>query len=104
MGPKSKGALEAPLEFTSVAASSIEEGAESPAPARVPQLPQSLCFNLADTFARYGEVLPNFFQCVFGAVFKTESHLDDALFARCQRIKNLFRHFLQIDVDYGIRR
>ena len=68
------------------------------------QLPQRFCLDLADTFAGDSEILTHFFKCMFGAVFQTEAHLDDALFAGRERIEHLLGHFLQIDVDNGIRR
>ena len=41
---------------------------------------------------------------VLGAVFETETHLDDALFARGEGAKNLRGVLLQVDCDDGVGR
>ena len=50
----------------------------------MPQLPQRLGLDLPYTFACDRERLAYFFQSVLAAVFETEPHLDDLLFARGQ--------------------
>src|SRR5215471_12053356 len=88
--------------LTSVATRTVQESSQSPAAAWMPQLPERLCFDLTNTFTRNGEVLAYLFQGVLGTIFETEPHLDDPFFTRRQRVENLLRHFLQIDVDDGI--
>src|SRR5215510_6062850 len=101
MGPRAllksatkKGGWKAALEFTLIPPRPIEESPQSAASTRVPQLSKCFRFDLTDTFAGHREVLSDLFQSMFGAVFETESHLDDALLARRQRVENLLGHFL----------
>ena len=48
----------------------------------MPQLPQCLGFNLADTLAGDPKGLAHFFQRALGPVFEAESHFDHTFFAR----------------------
>src|SRR5579862_471501 len=70
----------------------------------MPELPQRFGFNLADAFAGDCEALPDFFKSVLAAVFETEAHLDDFLFARSQRAQDLSRLVLEVHVDHRFRR
>src|SRR5271156_7042965 len=66
------------------------------------QLAQRLRLDLADALTGDLEALAHFFECVLGAVFKTEAHLDHAFFARSERAQNLRGVLLQVDADHGI--
>jgi len=55
---------------------------------------KSLCFDLPYALPRHTEVLADFFKRVLGAVLQSKSHLDDALFTRCECVQHLLRHFL----------
>src|SRR5438128_12610482 len=69
------------------------------------QLTQRLRFNLPDALAGDGKVLADFFERVLAAVWpQTETHLDDLLFARRERLQDLFGNLPQIDIDHGFRR
>ena len=68
----------------------------------MPQLPQCLGFNLSDTLAGDPEFLAYFFQRVLSPVLQSKPHLDDAFFARSQRIQNLLGHFFEVDIDDGV--
>ena len=70
----------------------------------MPQLPQSLGFNLADTLAGDAKVLAHFFQRSFGPVFEAESHSYHAFLARSQRIQSLPGDFFEVDTDDGVGR
>src|SRR5215470_9573992 len=70
----------------------------------MPQLPQRLRLDLPDTFASHCERLADFFEGVLAAVFETEPHLDDLLFARRQRAQHLRSLVFQVDVDHRFRR
>src|SRR5215470_5998314 len=68
------------------------------------QLAQRLSFNLPDTLAGDGKGLSDFFKRMLGAVLESEAHLDDLLFARCERAENVRRLFLQVHVDHSLGR
>src|SRR5580704_9945470 len=68
------------------------------------QLAQRLGLDLPDAFASDLEALADLFECVLGAVLKTEAHLDDPLFARRQRAKNLRGVLLQVHANDGVGR
>ena len=68
--------------------------------AGVAQLAQRLGFDLPDALACYREILTHFLQRVLAAVIKTETHLDDLLFARRERLEHLRRLFAQVQVDH----
>ena len=80
----------------------FDEGLQLAAAAGVTQLAESLGFDLADALACDLEALADFFQGVLGAVFETETHLDDALFARGERAENLRGVLLEVDADDGL--
>ena len=63
------------------------------------QLAQRFRLDLANALAGDSERLPHFFQRVLGTVFQTKSHLNDALFARRQRLQQGFCLLLQADAD-----
>src|SRR5579862_7571667 len=67
------------------------------------QFAQRLGFDLANSLPGYLERLPNLFQRVLRAVFETEAHLDDALFARREGAQHLRGVLLEIDADNGFR-
>src|SRR5918994_2991997 len=79
---------------------SFEKRPQFPAARRVTKFAQCFCFDLANTFARHREVLPHLFERVLTAVAHAEAHLDDALFARRQRLQHRLRLFLQVQVDH----
>ena len=60
----------------------VQKRAQAMAAAGMAQFAQRLGFDLADAFARHGEVLADFFERVLAAVLQAEAHLDDLLFAR----------------------
>ncbi len=82
----------------------FNEGFQLAAAAGVTQLAEGLCFDLADALACDLEALADFFQGVLGAVFETETHLDDALFARGESAEDLRGVLLEVDADDGLRR
>ena len=51
---------------------------------RVAQFAQRLSFNLAKALARDGEHMADFFEGVRIAIFKAETHADNAFFARTE--------------------
>src|SRR5262245_8574692 len=70
--------------------SALQERLQLPRPRRVAEFAERLRFDLADAFARDGEVLADLFKRVFAAVrAEAEAHLDDLLLARRQRLQNL---------------
>src|SRR5665213_1211489 len=73
------------------------------APARVPQFPQRLCLDLPDALARHREALADLFERVFAAVLQAETHLDDLLFARAQRLEHFRRLLAQVQIDHRLR-
>ncbi len=62
----------------------IEEAPELPGAAWMLQLPERLRFDLADTFARNGELLTNFLKRMVGIHADPEAHAQNTLFTRCQ--------------------
>jgi hypothetical protein len=63
----------------------------------VAQLSQSFRFDLADTLAGNGEVLPDLFQCVLrSGVAETKTHLDNLLLARRERRENFVRDLTKV--------
>src|SRR5664280_1014911 len=68
------------------------------------QFAQRLRFDLPDTLTGNGERLSDFFERVLGAIFQSEAHLDDLLFARGQRAQDLCCLVLEVHVDYGFGR
>src|ERR1700693_371475 len=65
-------------------------------PRRVPELPQGLRFDLADSFARHVEGAPDFLEGVLRAVADTEAHLQDLLFPRGQGLQHAPRLVLEV--------
>src|SRR5262249_5242862 len=90
--------------FTLISPGPIQESSQSAAPAGMAKLAKGLRFDLADAFSSHSKVLSDFFQRVFGSIFESETHLDDSFFTRGESIEHLFGHFLQVDVDDGVRR
>src|SRR3990172_5363286 len=78
-----------------VAAGAVEEGTQLGAERRMPQLAESLGFNLANAFAGDCEILTDFFQRVVAAVVQSEAHLNDLFFTRRQRLQYRLRHLFQ---------
>jgi len=62
----------------------VQETPQLPAPARVLQLAQRLCLDLANAFARHVELLADLFLRVVGVHADTEAHSQHAFFARRQ--------------------
>src|SRR5262249_60177809 len=80
--------------------SAFQEGLQLPRPRRVAEFAERLGFDLADAFARDGEVLSDLFERVLAAVrAEAEAHLDDLLLARRQRLQDLLTDFAEVDVD-----
>src|SRR5215813_8049123 len=80
--------------------SAFQKRLQLPRPRRVAEFAERLGFDLADAFARDGEMLADLFERVFAAVrAETEAHLDDLLLARRQRLQNLLSDFAEVDVD-----
>src|SRR5262245_18735568 len=85
--------------------SAFQKRLQLPRPRRVAELAESLGFDLADAFAGDGEVLADLFERVLAAVrAEAESHLDDLLLARRQRLQHFLRVFAKVDVDDGLGR
>jgi hypothetical protein len=60
----------------------IEKATHLAATARVLQLAERLCFNLANTFAGHAELLADFFERVVGVHADAKAHAQHAFFAR----------------------
>jgi len=68
------------------------------------QLPQSFGLDLANSLARDGKILAHLFQSMLAAVFQSEPHLDDLLFARRERLQYLRGLLAQVQIDYRVGR
>ena len=69
------------------------------------QLSEGFGFDLTNAFARYREVLTDFFQSVFRAgISKPETHLDYLFFARRERCENFVSDRSQIRDRHRFRR
>jgi hypothetical protein len=69
------------------------------------QFSQGFRFDLANAFARDGEMLSDFFERVFRAgISESETHFDDFFLARRQRRENFVGDFPQIAESYRFRR
>src|SRR5215510_2520812 len=83
----------------------LQERLQLPRSRRMAEFAQRLRFDLADAFARDGEVLADLFERVLAAVRpQAEAHLDDLLLARRKRLQNFLRDFAEVDVDDGLGR
>src|SRR5262245_37147805 len=82
----------------------VQEAPELPRPARVVELAQRLGLNLADSFARDGELLAYFFQRVVGVHADAEAHAQHALLARRERGKNPRGGLAQVRLNGGVDR
>src|SRR6266545_1303783 len=65
----------------------------------VTQLAQRLGLNLSDALSRDGEILTDLFERVLAAIADAETHLDDLLLARRQRLQHRLGLLAQIEVD-----
>ena len=70
----------------------------------MPQLAQRLGFDLTNAFAGDRKRLPDLFQCVLAAIFKSEAHLDHFFLSRGQRAQDLSCLVLEVHVDHGFGR
>src|SRR5450631_347716 len=70
----------------------------------MPKFSERLGLDLPDAFASHRKRLANFFQRVLRTVFQAETHLDDLLFARCQRAQHLRSLVFEVDVDHRLGR
>src|SRR6186713_3692071 len=70
----------------------------------MPQLAERLRLDLPDALAGHREALTDFLERVFAAFAHAEAHLDYALLARRQRLEDVVRLFLEVEVDDRIRR
>src|SRR5258708_31819835 len=68
----------------------------------MPQLPQRLGLDLADTLAGHRERLPDFFERMVRTVFQSKPHLDDFFLARRERAQHLRGLVFEVDVDHGL--
>ena len=80
----------------------IEEAAHFAAAAWMLELAQRFGLNLANTFTRHAELLPDFFKRVVGVHSNTEPHTQYAFFTRGERCQNAGHCFLQIGLNRGI--
>ena len=69
----------------------------------MPQLAERLGLDLTDALAGDREALSDLFERVLAAVADAEPHLDDALFARRQRLQHRLGLLLQVQVDHRER-
>jgi hypothetical protein len=69
----------------------------------MPKLSQSFGLDLTNALARDGEVLADFFERVLAPVLQAETHLDDLLFARAERLQDLCRLLAKVQVDDSFR-
>jgi len=60
------------------------------------ELAQCLRFNLTDTFARYRELLTDFFKRMVSVHADTETHTQHAFFTRCKRCENAGRRIAKV--------
>ena len=77
----------------------IQETPQLPAPRGMLQLPERLRFDLPDAFARYAELLADFFQRVVGVHADAEAHAQYALLTWRQRSKHPRCRLAQIRLD-----
>src|SRR5258708_10332212 len=84
--------------------SPLEERLELTRPRRMAQIAQRLGLDLRDAFARDGEILAAFLERVLAAVADAEAHLDHLFLARRQRLQDLVRLLLEVQVDHRVRR
>ena len=68
------------------------------------ELAQRFGFDLPNALASDGERLSDFFERVLGAVFESETHLDDFLLARSEGAQHMRRLLLEVHVDHGLGR
>ena len=87
-----------------VAGSFFEERFQAIAAAGVTQFAQGFGFDLANAFAGDIEVLSDFFQRVFTAVFQSKAQAENFLFARGEAFQNLRSLFLKIQGGHAGRR
>src|ERR1700722_18893610 len=80
----------------------VHEGLQLAAAGWMTELAEGFGFYLADALAGDLEGLADLFEGVFGAVFEAEAHLDDTLFARGERAKDLRGVLLEVDGDDGV--
>ena len=71
---------------------SVKEITQLMTSARVAQLAERLCLDLADSLAGDAEVLSDLFQRAGPAVVKSEAQTEHLFFPRSQRVK----HFLEL--------
>src|SRR5215831_12802386 len=104
----SKGQPGLPLFYSSLYSSgsvpALQKRAQAMAPAGMPQLAECLRFNLPDPLPRDCEVLSDFLERMLASIFEAETHLDDFLFARRERLEHLRGLLAQIQIDYRVRR
>src|SRR5688500_7373560 len=84
-----------------LAGGGVQERSQAMAAARVTQFAKRLGLNLPNALARDGEMLTDFFECVFAAILQSEAHLDDLFFARAERFQNFRCLLAEIQVNDG---
>src|SRR5579863_8797921 len=82
----------------------FEERLELVRAARVTELAQRLCFDLANPLTRHVELLADFLERVIGAHLDAEAHAQHLRFARRQRIEHVLHHIAHARVQRSIRR
>lgn len=102
--PRGSFQLKRSAELRLVVCRGVEECAQAVAAAGVAEFAQRLGFNLADAFARNGEVLADLFQSVLAAILQAEAHFDDLLFAWRQRFQDFRGLLAEVEIDDGLRR
>src|SRR5262245_45851119 len=68
------------------------------------ELAERLRLDLPDALARDGEALADFLERVLRAFADAKAHLDDALLARRERLEDVVRLLLEVEVDHRIGR
>src|SRR5712671_4016780 len=71
-------------------------------PFRRPELAEGFGFNLANTFARYVELLPDLFQSMFALAADTEPQANHLLFFRREGFENIRGLIPHVSVDHRI--
>jgi len=82
----------------------FEKNPEPAGTGGVAELAQRLGLDLTDALASNGKDLADFFESVLAAAIETETHLDDAFFARSKRAEHVSHLLFQVEADGGVRR
>src|SRR4051812_11365482 len=74
------------------------------AAAGMPELPQRLGFDLADSLTGHREVLAYLFERVLTSILQAEAHLNDFFLARAERLEHFCSLLPQVQIDHRFRR